>query len=115
MAGLSWGGRQTFDIVLTHTDMFAHLGSFSGALFMTPNTKIDQLYNGIFADAARFNEQIHTLFIGTGTEEDLGSSHVNTMLHQAGINTIYYTSEGTAHEWLTWRRCLNAFLPLLFR
>ena len=115
MAGLSWGGRQTFDIVLTHTDMFAHLGSFSGALFMTPNTKIDQLYNGIFADAARFNEQIRTLFIGTGTEEDLGSSHVNTMLHQAGINTIYYTSEGTAHEWLTWRRCLNAFLPLLFR
>jgi enterochelin esterase-like enzyme len=26
----------------------------------------------------------------------------------------YYESPGTAHEWLTWRRCLHEFAPLLF-
>ena len=27
---------------------------------------------------------------------------------------MYYESPGTAHEWLTWRRCLHEFAPLLF-
>jgi enterochelin esterase-like enzyme len=27
---------------------------------------------------------------------------------------VYYESPGTAHEWLTWRRCLHEFAPLLF-
>jgi hypothetical protein len=26
-----------------------------------------------------------------------------------------YESPGTAHEWLTWRRCFKEFAPLLFR
>src|SRR5262249_43943106 len=32
----------------------------------------------------------------------------------AGIKNVYYESPGTAHEWLTWRRCLHEFAPLLF-
>ena len=28
---------------------------------------------------------------------------------------VYHESPGTAHEWLTWRRDLNEFAPLLFR
>ncbi|GAE85722.1 endo-1,4-beta-xylanase A precursor [Bacteroides reticulotermitis JCM 10512] len=35
-------------------------------------------------------------------------------LKAAGINNIYYESPGTAHEFLTWRRCLKEFVPLLF-
>ncbi len=27
---------------------------------------------------------------------------------------MFYESPGTAHEWLTWRRCLHEFAPLLF-
>ena len=27
---------------------------------------------------------------------------------------MYYESPGTGHEWLTWRRCLHEFTPLLF-
>ena len=27
----------------------------------------------------------------------------------------YYESEGTAHEWQTWRRSLFGFAPLLFK
>ena len=30
-------------------------------------------------------------------------------------NIVYYESQGTAHEWLTWRRSLREFVPLLFK
>ena len=33
MAGLSWGGHQTFNTVLPHLDKFSYIGSFSGAIF----------------------------------------------------------------------------------
>jgi enterochelin esterase-like enzyme len=36
-------------------------------------------------------------------------------LKQAGVKVIYFESTGTAHEWQTWRRGLNDFLPRLFR
>jgi len=37
-------------------------------------------------------------------------------LKAAGItNVVYYESPGTAHEWLTWRRCLHEFAPRLFK
>jgi len=36
------------------------------------------------------------------------------VLKEAGINNTYYQSEGTAHEWQTWRRCLYQVAPLLF-
>jgi len=36
-------------------------------------------------------------------------------LEKAGIKTVYYESQGTAHEWQTWRRCLREFAPLLFQ
>ena len=35
--------------------------------------------------------------------------------NNVGINTVYFESEGTAHEWLTWRRCLNEFISYLFK
>ena len=36
-------------------------------------------------------------------------------LKNAGINNFYYESQGTAHEWLTWRRCLYEFAQLIFK
>jgi enterochelin esterase-like enzyme len=36
-------------------------------------------------------------------------------LKAAGINSVFYVSPDTAHEWLTWRRSLYQFAPLLFR
>ncbi len=36
-------------------------------------------------------------------------------LKKAGINAVFYVSPNTAHEWLTWRRCLREFAPLLFK
>lgn len=115
MAGLSWGGHQTFETTLANLDKFAYIGAFSGAIFLPKNADIRKVYNGVFADAETFNRKVHTLFLGMGSEENMGSRQLSEKLTAAGINNIYYESPGTHHEWLTWRRCLNEFLPLIFR
>lgn len=115
MAGLSWGGWQSFNIAMTNTDKFSHLGSFSGAIFMLAGQDVKTAFNGVWSDADKFNKQWSTVFIGTGSEENLGSQVVNDKLKAAGIKTQWYVSEGTAHEWLTWRRCLNEFCKLIFK
>ena len=35
-------------------------------------------------------------------------------LKQAGINSVFYVSPETAHEFLSWRRSLRELAPLLF-
>lgn len=114
MAGLSWGGHETLEITLRNLDRFAHIGSFSGALFFLGNG-LDKAYDGIFNNVDDFNSKVKTFFFGMGSEENFGSDKISGALKKAGINHTYYESEGTHHEWLTWRRCLNEFLPLIFK
>ena len=113
MAGLSWGGHQTFETVMPNLDKFSYVGSFSGALFFT-DEQLDKVYNGVFADAARFNSHILGFFLGIGSEENFGKRQLSESLTRRGIKHTFFLSEGTAHEWLTWRRCLREFLPMLF-
>ena len=47
--------------------------------------------------------------------EGPGTKNFSEQLTQTGINNVYFESPGTAHEWLTWRRCLNDFAPRLFK
>ena len=112
MAGLSWGGKQTFDATLQHLDMFSYIGTFSGALF---GVDLKTCYNGVFTDAKKFNNQVKYLFLGCGSEENFGTKKMCDGLKEMGINAHFYISQGTAHEWLTWRRCLNEFLPNIFK
>ena len=112
MAGLSWGGHQTFDVVLQHLDLFAWMGGFSGAIF---GLDIEKAYDGVFANAEKFNRQIHCLFLSCGSEENFGTGALVDKLNEAGIKAVYYVSPGTHHEWLTWRRSLHEFIPYLFK
>ena len=112
MAGLSWGGHQTFDLVLNNMDKFAWMGAFSGAIF---NLDVKTAYNGIFTRPEEFNKKIHYLYVSAGSEENFGTEALAKNLRDAGINTDLYISPGTHHEWLTWRRCFRHFLPHLFR
>ncbi len=114
MAGLSWGGHETLETTLRNLDKFAHIGSFSGALFFLGNG-LENAYDGVFKDAEKFNSQVRTFFFGMGSEENFGSDKISKALTDAGIKHVYYSSEGTHHEWLTWRRCLDQFLPLIFK
>ncbi len=115
MAGLSWGGHQTLMTALPNIDKFAYIGTFSGALMIPPGTDMTKLYEGVFADSEKFNNDVHVLFMGIGTEEGKHIKSICDSLNELGINNRYYESEGTAHEWLTWRRCLNEFLPMIFK
>jgi enterochelin esterase family protein len=115
MAGLSMGGAQTFGTALAHLDKFAYIGGFSGssgggAAFDPKTTS-----GGVYADAAAFNKKVKLLFLGIGGAEGPNTRNFSDQLTKAGITNVYYESPGTAHEWLTWRRCFYEFAPRLFQ
>jgi enterochelin esterase family protein len=115
MAGLSMGGMQTFMTTLSNLDKFAYIGGFSGSSGGRGGFDPKTSNNGVFADAAAFNKKVKVLFLGIGSVEGPGTKNFSEALTKAGINNVYFESPGTAHEWLTWRRCLNDFAPRLFR
>jgi enterochelin esterase family protein len=133
MAGLSRGGMQTTQTVFANMDKFAWMGTFSG-FFMgnmgrgpapggpgaAPNAQsasnmIETAFNGVFKDAAAFDKQINLLFISTGTEERTPKETVEALKIHGIKHIVYHESQGTAHEWLTWRRALNEFASILFK
>lgn len=119
MAGLSMGGMQTFQIGLKHLDLFSALGGFSGGGggFGGP-FDARTAHGGVMADADAFNKKMKLVWLGIGTTEPQrmyeSVKGFHEALEKAGIKHVYYESPGTSHEWLTWRRCLNEFAPLLF-
>ena len=119
MAGLSMGGAQTFGTVLENLDKFAYMGGFSGSCggFGRGGGALDvkTICGGAFADPAAFNSKIKVLFLGIGSVEGPGTKAFSDALTAAGVHNVYYESPGTAHEWLTWRRALREFTPLLFK
>ena len=102
MAGLSMGGMETHAITLARPEMFAYYGLLSGGVY-TPEEIQDP-------------RQVKGIFIGCGSKE--GPDRIMKAaadLQAAGFNAKGYVSEGTAHEFLTWRRCLYEMAPMLFR
>ena len=112
MAGLSWGGHQTFDVVFNNLDKFAWLGTFSGAIF---GLDLKTAYNGVFTNADEFNKKIHYMYMNWGSEDFIKSGDIVKGLQEMGIKVEGKQSEGTAHEFLTWRRGLHEFIPHLFK
>jgi len=112
MAGLSWGGHQTFDVVLQHLDEFAWLGTFSGAIF---GLDVKTAYDGVFANADEFNKKVHYMYMNWGEEDFIKSGDIVRQLRELGIKVDSSESPGTAHEFLTWRRGLHEFIPHLFK
>ena len=82
MAGLSWGGHQTFDIVLENLDKFAWMGTFSGAIF---GLDVKTAYNGVFANADEFNKKIHYMYMNWGEEDFIKSADIVKQLRDLGI------------------------------
>lgn len=116
MAGLSMGGSQTARIALNRLDLFASIGIFSGAVEGLSYPEVT--YGGVFSDAAQFNSRVRLFWAGAGTAETSQFERMEAYketLDELGIEAVYYISEGTAHEWHTWRRFLHEFAPLLFK
>jgi enterochelin esterase family protein len=112
MAGLSMGGMQTHTITLAHLDVFSHIGMFSGGSITTNE----------IADMDAFKQKVKLVFVSYGSREVTGGRAMGAngkanadALKQAGVNSFYYESPLTAHEWQSWRRSLHEFAPLLFQ
>jgi enterochelin esterase-like enzyme len=121
MAGLSMGANQTIRITMNNLDKFAYIGGFSGTSNYPDTAEIDPstFMNGKFKDGEALNKQVRLFWLGLGTKEpnpfpgSVGA--FRAMLEKTGVKYVYYESSGTAHEWLTWRRSLYQFAPLLFK
>jgi enterochelin esterase-like enzyme len=117
MAGLSMGGMYTRAITMAHLDKFSQIGLFSGGSIALTN----------ITDMAAFKKKVKLVFVSYGSREPGasgggggggggGDPKANVAaLQAAGINSVFYVSPETAHEWLTWRRSLREFASLLFR
>ncbi len=112
MAGLSMGGMQTRVITLANPNVFSYVGMFSGG-----SISMEDVTN-----APGFKEKVKLVFISYGSRELEnrrggfgGDPKENTeALKKAGMNTQFYVSPLTAHEWQSWRRGFFQFAPLLF-
>ena len=70
-----------------------------------------------------FKDKVRLVFVSYGSRKlggsgpvRVGNPHETTdALQKAGIKSVFYVSPNTAHEFLTWRRSLREFAPLLFR
>lgn len=114
IAGLSMGAGQAMRIGLTHLDEFSAIGAFSG--FGVRGEDIKTAFDGVWSDAGAFNDRVDAFYVSVGTKENVeGARRFHEALEGAGIEHTYFESEGTAHEWQTWRRSLRGFAPLLFR
>jgi enterochelin esterase-like enzyme len=113
MAGLSMGGMQTRIITLANPDVFSQLGMFSGGSISPDDVE----------KAPGFKEKVNLLFISYGSRELEnrrigfgGDPKENTeKLKVLGMNTHFYVSPQTAHEWQSWRRGFYQFAQLLFK
>lgn len=101
MAGLSMGGMETKNITLSRPEVFGYYGLLSG---------------GTYAPSDLKSVKPKLIFTSCGSKENPeGVKKSVDDLNAAGFNAVAYVSDGTAHEFLTWRRSLKEMAPLLFR
>lgn len=117
MAGLSMGGFETRWITLANLDTFSHIGLFSGGVISTDDV----------VDTPGFRDKVKLVFVSYGSREIEGGRAgppggerpdprtTTEDLQGLGVNSVFYVSPNTAHEFLSWRRSLREFAPLLFR
>lgn len=102
MAGLSMGGFETKTITLNKPDVFSYYGLMSGGTYAPADIKD--------------KSKVKLIFLSCGSKERPdGVRKAAEELNAAGIKAVSYVSEGTAHEFQTWRRSLYQMAPLLFK
>ena len=102
MAGLSMGGMETHMATLARPEMFGAWGLFSGGLY-TP-------------EEVAGKQKPDLIFMSCGSKENPDKvKEAVSKMKAAGYNVGMNISEGTGHEFLSWRRALKDFAQLLFK
>ena len=117
MAGLSMGGFETKLITFANIDKFAYIGLLSGGTISVDDVN----------KTPGFKEKVKLAFVSFGSRELEGGrggppggprqdprANANA-LKASGLNSVFYVSPNTAHEFLSWRRSLRELAPLLFK
>jgi len=118
MAGLSMGGFETKLIAPKNLDTFGAIGLLSGGTIAPEDV----------AAAPGYKDKVRLTFVSYGSREledgrtRGGPGRPSTdpranavALKRAGLNSVFYVSPDTGHEFLSWRRSLYQMAPLLFR
>lgn len=122
MAGLSFGGGQSWSIGLKHPEVFSSIGIFSSGMFggvgagaYAPFSVESQLPE-LLADPKAFNaaHDVFYMSCGTGDPRIEHTRKAAEALKAAGAK-VHFTAWPGGHEWQPWRKSLHEFVQLLFR
>ena len=116
MAGFSYGGFQSKWTTMAHPDMFSYLGLICGGILTVDELKS----NPPFADGIKLvfvsyggNELNDPVVFGI--DEGVDPRKETEALKENGVNSVFFVSPNTNHEWHSCRRSLYQFAQLLFR
>ncbi|MCR4568822.1 MAG: esterase [Bacteroidales bacterium] len=122
MAGLSFGGGQSWSIGLKHPEVFSSIGVFSSGMFggVGPGAyapfSVESQLPELLADPAAFNAA-HPVFYMSCGEGDPRIEHTRAAadaLKAAGAK-VKFTAWPGGHEWQPWRKSLHEFCQLIFK
>ena len=93
-------------ITMSNLDKFSHICILSGGSIAPSEV----------SDMASFKQNVKVLFVSYGSTENDASAKANVeAMKEAGVNSFWYESPETGHDWITWRRSLIQLAPLLFQ
>jgi enterochelin esterase family protein len=139
VAGLSMGGGQALFTGLNHPDVFAWVGSFSGAIIAWPGAmmpaqtpmqketvgppiprykmNLEAVTRNVPGLNETINDKLRLLYISCGLDDGLITSNkeFEDWLTEHNIRFSHEEVPGYAHVWSFWRRSLVQLTPLLFR
>ena len=119
MAGLSFGGGQSWSIGLKHPEVFSSIGIFSSGMFGGVSYApfdLEASLPELTADAAAFNAAHPVFYISCG-EGDPRIEYTRAAaeaLSEKGANVQFKAWPG-GHEWQPWRKSLHEFCQLIFK
>ncbi len=122
LSGLSMGGIQTLNTIVTHPELFRYVGVFSSGWFATPspfggNNDSEKYYELLSSRPDYYNEQFKVLYLTMGCQEDIAWNNCRVMrekFDEIGIEYEYFETPG-GHTWPVWRESLWRFAPQLFK
>ena len=119
MAGLSFGGGQSWSIGLKHPEVFSSIGIFSSGMFGGVSYApfdLERELPELSLDAAAFNAAHPVFYISCG-ETDPRIEYTRAAaeaLDQKGADVRFKAWPG-GHEWQPWRKSLHDFCQLIFK
>lgn len=115
MAGLSMGSMHTSMTVMTHPELFAYAGLFSG--FLRYIWADEQPHLRALDDPARFARDYRVFLRAMGRADEFYAEFErdDVLLAQKGVTSMLRLEYEGGHDWQVWRQCLRDFLPMLFK